>query len=76
MRRAEVLVRTEWHDAGGVDVVMGDVVVPFDVIEVHRVGDAVDLIEVSQVAEQVRIVRNPAEVALEVAMRRRRTGRA
>ena len=46
---------------------MRHVIVPLDVVEVHGVGDAVDLIEVAQVAPQVRIVDDPTQIALEMA---------
>ena len=42
------------------------VIVALDVIEVDRLGDAVDLIEVAQVAVQVRVVDDPAQVAFEM----------
>jgi hypothetical protein len=43
-----------------------DVVVPLDVIEIHRPGDARCLIQVAEVALQIRIVDDPPEVAFEV----------
>ena len=60
--------RTERNDPGGIDVVVRDVIMPLDVVEVDRVGDAVDLVEISQVAEEMAIVDDPAEVALEMAV--------
>ena len=57
------MVRTKGDDTGWIDVVMGDVVVPLDVVEVHGVGDSVGLIEVFEVAEEVGVVDNPPEVA-------------
>ena len=59
--------RTERNNPGGIDVVVRDVIVPLDMVEVDRVGDAVDLVEISQVAEQVVIVDDAAEIALEMA---------
>ena len=64
----QILVRTEGDDAGRIDVVVGDVVMPLDMVEVHGVGDAVGLVEVFEVAEQVRVVDDPADVALEMAV--------
>ena len=55
-------------DAGWIDVVVGDVVVPLDVVEVHGVGNAVDLIEIFEVAEEVGVVDDPPDVALEMAV--------
>ena len=50
------------------DVVVGDVIVPLDVVEVHRVGDPVVLIEVLEVPEEIRVVHDTPDVALEVAV--------
>ena len=62
------MIGTERNDTGWIDVVVGDVVMPLDVVEVHGIGDAVGLIEVFEVAEEVGIVDDPPEVALEMAM--------
>jgi len=62
------LIGTKGDDAGWIDVVVGDVVMPLDVVEVYGVGDAVGLIEVFEVAEEVRVVDDPSEVALEMAV--------
>ena len=64
----QVLVGTERYDAGRIDIVMGDVIVPLDMVEVDGVGDAVGLIEVFQVAEEVWVIDDSPEVALEMAM--------
>ena len=55
-------------NTGRVDVVVGNVVVPFNVVEVHCVGDAICLIEVFEIAEEIWIVDDPTEVALEMAV--------
>ncbi len=68
MRGGEILVGTKRDDTGRIDVVVRDVVMPLDVVEVDRVGDAVGLIEISQVAEEMGIVDDPPEVALEMAV--------
>ena len=62
------MVGTKGDDTGRIDVVVGDVVMPLDVIEVYSVGDAVGLIEVFEVAEEVRVVDDPPEVALKMAV--------
>ena len=62
------MVGTEGDDASRIDVVMGDVVVPFDVVEVHGVGNAVDLIEIFEVAEEVGVVDDPPDVAFEMTV--------
>ena len=62
------MIGTKGDDTGWIDVVVRDVVMPLDVVEVDGVGDAVSLIKVFEVAEEVRVVDDPSEVALEMAM--------
>ena len=62
------MIGTKGDDTGWIDVVVGDVVMPLDVVEVDGVGDAVGLIEVFEVAEEVRVVDDAPEVALEMAV--------
>ena len=62
------MVGTKGDDAGRIDVIVGDVVMPLDMVEVYSVGDAVGLIEVFEVAEEVWVVDDPPEVALEMAV--------
>src|ERR1700722_8670982 len=68
VRRAGLEYRPDRHDAGRVHVAMAAIIVPLDVIEVHGLGDARHLIKLTQVIRQVRIVDDPAQVALEVAI--------
>ena len=68
MSGSQVLDRAKGDDAGWINIEMGGVIVPLDVIEVHGIGDTVGLIEVSQIAEQVWIIDNASEVALEMAV--------
>ena len=62
------MIGTKGDDTGRIDVVVGDVVVPLDVVEVHGVGDAVGLIEVFEVAKEVWVIDDSPEVALEMAV--------
>ena len=62
------MIGTKGDDTGRIDVVVGDVVMPLDVVEVHGAGDAVGLVEVFEVAEEVRVVDDPPKVALEMAV--------
>ena len=62
------MIGTKGDDTSRIDVVMGDVVMLLDVVEVHGVGDAVGLVEVFEVAEEVRVVDDPPEVAFEMAV--------
>ena len=54
---------------------MRDIVMPLDVIEIDRLGDAGLLIQIQQIAVQIRVIDNSAKIALEVACNKRhRTG--
>ena len=64
----QILVGTEGDDAGRINVFVSDVVVPLDVVEIHGVGDAVGLIEVFEVTEEVGVVDDPPKVAFEMAV--------
>ena len=66
MRRGEVELRTERHDAGRVHLALTPVIVVFDLIEAHRLGNAGHLVEVAQVVRQVRILVYVPPVAFEV----------
>ena len=62
------MVGAKRDNTGWIDVVVGDVVVPLDVVEVHGVGDPVGLIEIFEVAKEVGVVDDPPEVAFEMAV--------
>lgn len=68
MRFGEVEDRALRHYAGRVDALMTPVVVLLDVVHVYRLCDAWSLIEVLQIAPQVRVVYYAPQVALEVAV--------
>ncbi len=53
-------------DAGRVDSAMALVVVPLDVPHIDGVGHTWYLIKIAQVAGQVRVIGDAAQVALEV----------
>ena len=66
--RVQIEGRADRHDAGGIYLIMRHVIVPLDVVEVHRRGYPVVLIQIAQVRPEVRVVDNAAKVAFEVAM--------
>ena len=68
MGPGQIQERADGNDPGGVDVVVGHVVVAPDMIQVHRLGDAWLLVQVPQIAVEVGIIGNPPEVAFEVAV--------
>jgi hypothetical protein len=45
-----------------------DVIVALDMVNVHRLGDAVDLIEIFKVAEQVGIIDDAPDIALKMTV--------
>ena len=68
MSDGQILDRAKRGDAGGIDLVMGEVIVPLDVFEVYSSPNAVSPIPFSQITEEVRIVDDVTEVAFEMAM--------
>ena len=62
------MIGAKRDDTGWIDVVVGDVVMPLDVVEVHGIGDTVGLIEIFEVTEEVGVVDDPSKVAFEMAM--------
>ena len=68
VRGGEVLIRAKRNDTCRIDVFVGDVVMPLDVIEVHGAGDTAGLIKVFEIAEEVGVVDDSPDVALEMAV--------
>ena len=66
MRTSEIKLRTERNDARRVDVIVCDVIVTFDVVEVYRLGNARQLVEIKQKTVEVRVINDSAEIAFEV----------
>jgi hypothetical protein len=60
--------RTDRNNAGRVDIVVRDVVVPLDVIKVYCLGDPGLLVKISHISVEIGIVNDTADVALEVAV--------
>jgi hypothetical protein len=68
MRRPKVLRRSDWDNPGRINIVVSKVVMALDVIEIHGIGYPIDLVKVTEVAAQVRIVNDPADVGLKMTM--------
>ena len=47
---------------------MGDIVVPLDMVEIDGFGDAGHLIEVSEIAGEMRVVDDAADIAFEMSV--------
>ena len=68
MRASEIQERTDGDDAGRIDVVMRDVIVPFDMVEIDRISDACHLVQVLEITGEVRVIHDAPEAAFEMAM--------
>ena len=68
MRREEILLRTERHNARGINIIMRDVVVAFDMIEIDCTGNTFLLIEVFEISKQIGIIHNASKVAFKVSV--------
>ena len=62
------MVGAKGDDSSRIDVVVGDVVVAFDVVKVHGLSDARLLVEIAEVTVEVRIINDAADVAFEVSV--------
>ena len=68
MRGPQVLRRADGDDPRRIYIVVSEVVVALDVIEIHRAGDSLNLIKITQVTIQVRIINDSADVAFKMSM--------
>jgi hypothetical protein len=68
MGGTKILIGSEGNETSRIDVLMSHIIMPFDVIHIHRVGHAVKLIEIFEIAEQMGIIDNSSDVALEMSM--------
>jgi hypothetical protein len=68
VRRVQVQGWPDWHDPRRINVIVRHVVVALDVVEIHRVCNAVMLVKIAQVRPEIRIIDNPAKIAFEVAV--------
>ncbi len=68
MGSGKVLIGTDRDDTGWIDVVVRDVVVPLDMIEIHGLGDAGCLVQVFEIPEEIRVVENASDIALEMSV--------
>lgn len=66
MRCRQVLFRSDRDYASRIDVVVGDVVVPLDMGEIHSVGNSIGLVEVFEIAEEVGVVSDSSKVTFEM----------
>ena len=62
------MIRAERHDAGWIDLVVRDVVVALDMVEVDRPGDTVGLVQVLEIPEEMGIIDDSPNIALEMSV--------
>lgn len=68
MRRPETLRRTDRDNPGRIDIVVSEIIMAFDVVKIHRIGNAIGLIEIAQIPGQVRVVNDPSDVTFEMTV--------
>ena len=68
VRALQIELRSQRDDAIRIDVLVAHVVMPLDVIEVHRLANTGRLVEIAHVAGKIQVVFDAAQVALEVAV--------
>ena len=68
MRRQKILYRSDRNNPGRINIIVSKVVVTFDVIEIHGLGDSINLVKITKITVQVRVISDPADVAFEMAM--------
>ena len=64
----KILGRAEGNDASGIDLIMRHVIMPFDVIEIHGLGDAVILVEIFEITEEIIVIDETPEIAFEMSV--------
>src|SRR5690606_10572530 len=67
VRRGIVDFRPDGHNARWIDGLVAGIVVRLDVLEIDRLGHSGNLVEVADIVRKARIVRNPAQIAFEMA---------
>lgn len=68
MWRRQILFGSDRDYAGGIDGAVGDIVVPLDMVEVHGFSNAVGLVEVFEITEEVWVVDDSSDIALKMAV--------
>ena len=62
------MVGADRNDTSRIDVVVRDVVVPLDMVEIHSLSDAVGLVEVSEIPEEIWEIDDSPKVALKMTV--------
>ena len=62
------MIGADRNNTSGVDIIVRDVVVAFDVVYIDGLGNAVGLVKIFQIPEQVRVVDDSSEIAFEMSV--------
>jgi len=68
MRPIEIERRSNRDNAIRIDLMMGQIIMAFDVVEVDRFGDARLLVKVAQIPVETGVINHAAQVALKMPM--------
>jgi len=68
VRRTQILLRPNRHDLGRIDIVVGVVVMPLNVIEIDGLGDSWLLIEILQITEKIWVIDNATNITFEMSV--------
>jgi hypothetical protein len=67
VRRQEIEVRSDWHDTGGIDQRVALIIVPLDMSEIDRLGDARMLVKLTGETPKIGVVQDPSQIAFEMS---------
>ena len=67
MGRHEVLLRSQGYNPGGIDCAVADIIVRLDVLETHGISHARDLIQLSHIGADGRVICQQLAIGFEVA---------
>jgi len=62
--RRKIQLRSNGTNARRINIIMRDVIVPLDMVYVHRLRNGGSLVQIQQIAMKIRVINNPAHVAL------------
>lgn len=63
----QILFWSDRDDTGGIDGVVGDVIVLLDMIEMYGFTNALGLVQIFEVSEEVRVVLDSSDITLKMA---------
>lgn len=64
----QILAGSDRDNTGGIDVVVRHVVVPLNMVEIHRVGDALGLVEILEIPEEIGVIDDSPDITFKMSM--------